>query len=164
MLAGVRFLWALRATAAELLPDGFEERVAGRGVVRAGWVPQVRVLAHGAVGAFMTHAGWSSVVEALLFGHPMVMLPLFPGQSHAARTVEAALRAGLEVPRDGGDDSFVAEDVAATVRRVMAADQEEEGKALARNAMALREVVSDRARQERYLDELVEHLLRLGDD
>ncbi|KAL6659627.1 hypothetical protein ACP70R_002456 [Stipagrostis hirtigluma subsp. patula] len=162
-LAGVRFLWALRSAAAELLPDGFEERVAGRGVVRAGWVPQVRVLAHGAVGAFMTHAGWSSIVEALLFGHPMVMLPLCPGQNHAARTVEEALRAGLEVPRDDGDGSFTAEDVAATVRRVMAAE-EEEGKALARNAMALREVVSDRARQERYVDELVEHLVRRHND
>ncbi|RLN35771.1 putative UDP-rhamnose:rhamnosyltransferase 1 [Panicum miliaceum] len=71
-LAGVRFLWALREAAAGggagLLPAGFERRVAGRGVVRVGWVPQVRVLAHSAVGAFMTHAGWSSLVEGLLFG------------------------------------------------------------------------------------------------
>jgi UDP:flavonoid glycosyltransferase YjiC (YdhE family) len=48
--------------------------VGTRGVVRVGWVPQVRVLAHAAVGAFMTHAGWSSLMESFLFGHPLVML------------------------------------------------------------------------------------------
>jgi hypothetical protein len=36
-LAGVRFLWALREAGSKLLPDGFEARVAGRGVVRVGW-------------------------------------------------------------------------------------------------------------------------------
>jgi hypothetical protein len=36
-LTGVRFLWALREAGSKLLPDGFEARVAGRGVVRVGW-------------------------------------------------------------------------------------------------------------------------------
>ncbi|CAN6213459.1 unnamed protein product [Urochloa humidicola] len=78
-LAGVRFVWALRAAGGggEMLPDGFKRRVSGRGVVRVGWVAQVRVLAHAAVGGFFTHAGISSLVESFLFGHPLVMLPLF---------------------------------------------------------------------------------------
>ncbi|CAM0913429.1 unnamed protein product [Alopecurus aequalis] len=155
-LAGVRFVWALRERSGPLLPDGFEERVAGRGVVCVGWVPQVRVLAHGAVGAFLTHAGWSSLMESFLFGHPLVMLPLFADQCLTARAMTSRA-VGLEVPRDEDDGSFGRDDVARTVRRVMAED-DEEGKWFARNAKELQEILWDRARQEKYADELVDHL------
>ncbi|WVZ62328.1 hypothetical protein U9M48_012089 [Paspalum notatum var. saurae] len=155
--AGVRFVWVLRNPIGgerPSLPDGFERRVAERGVVRVGWVPQVRVLAHAAVGAFMTHAGWSSLMESFLFGHPLVMLPLFADQGLTARLMTER-RVGLEVPwRDGGG-SFGSEDVAATVRRVMV---EEEGKVFMRNAKELQEVLWDTAKQEKYIDDLVEHL------
>ncbi|KAL6595133.1 hypothetical protein ACP70R_048236 [Stipagrostis hirtigluma subsp. patula] len=157
-LSGVRFLWALRRPAGHdgaQLPDGFEARVAGRGVVSTGWVPQVRVLAHGAVGAFLTHCGWGSTVESLLrFGHPLVMLPFITDQGLIARTM-AAQGVGVEVTRNEHDGSFGGEDVAAAVRRVMV---EEEGEEFARNARKVQEVIGDRARQEQYMDELVEHL------
>ncbi|RLN29877.1 hypothetical protein C2845_PM05G16240 [Panicum miliaceum] len=107
-LSGARFLWALRRPAGgqPLLPDGFEARVAGRGVVSAGWVPQVRVLAHTAVAAFLTHCGWGSTLESLFrFGLPLLMLPLVVDQGLIARAV-AARGAGVEVPRNGEDGSF----------------------------------------------------------
>jgi hypothetical protein len=92
-LSGARFLWELRPPvghAGALLPDGFQPRVAGRGVVRAGWVPQVRVLAHAAVGAFLTHCGWGSVGEGLFrFGRPLVMLPFVVNQGLIARAMAA---------------------------------------------------------------------------
>ncbi|XP_039835035.1 UDP-glycosyltransferase 91C1-like [Panicum virgatum] len=159
-LSGVRFLWALRwpfGHSGELLPDGFERRVAGRGVVRAGWVPQVRVLAHAAVGAFLTHCGWGSTVENLFrFGHPLVMLPFVADQGLIARAM-AARGVGVEVTWNEDDGSFRGDDVAAAVRRVMV---EEEGVELARNAGELQKVVGDNPRQERYTDELVEYLQR----
>lgn len=157
-LAGVRFLWAMRKMSAELLPDGFEGRVLGRGSVHPGWVRQMRVLAHRAVGGFMTHAGLNSVVESILFGHRLVMLPLFGDQGHTAR-VMAERRVGLQVPRVEDDGSFAMADVATTVRRVMV---DEEGEVLARNAKELQQVLWDRARQERYVDELAEHIKLLG--
>ena len=57
--------------------------------------------------------------------------------------------------RRDGDGWFGRDDVAEAVRRVMVG---EEGKTLARNARRLREAVvgDDGARQERYVDELVE--------
>ncbi|CAM0954189.1 unnamed protein product [Alopecurus aequalis] len=159
-LAGARFVWALREPSAALLPEGFAERMAasGLGLVRVGWVPQVRLLARGAVGAFLTHAGWSSLMESFLFGHPLVMLPLFGDQGVTARAM-ASRAVGLEVPRDNDDGSFGRDDVAATVRRVMA--DGEEGRAFARNAREFQEILWNRAKQETYFDELVEHLLRL---
>ncbi|KAF8731948.1 hypothetical protein HU200_015897 [Digitaria exilis] len=162
-LSGARFLWALRRPVAGddaggevvVLPDGFEERVSGRGVVATGWVPQVRVLGHGAVGAFVTHCGWGSTVESLFrFGLPLVMLPFVADQGLIARAM-AARGVGVEVPRDEDDGTFRGEDVAAAVRKVM---EEEEGQEMARRAMEMREVVGDRRKQEEYLDELVECL------
>ncbi|CAL5066079.1 unnamed protein product [Urochloa decumbens] len=152
-LSGERFLWALRPPA--VLPEGFEQRVAGRGVVWTGWVPQVRVLAHGAVGAFLTHCGWGSTAEGLFgFGHPLVMLPFVADQGLIARMM-AERGVGVEVARREEDGWFGREDVAAAVRRVMVG---EEGKVIAVNARRLREEVvgDDGCRQERYVDELVE--------
>jgi len=138
-LAGVRFLWALRKPVGgerPQLPDGFEDRVGARGVVRVGWV-----LVHAAVGAFMTHVGWSSHMESFLFGHPLVMLPLFAGQGLTARLMMER-QVGLEVPWDDCGSEFRGEDVARTVRRVMV---EEEGKEFSRNAKGLQEVLWDTA-------------------
>ncbi|XVF29372.1 hypothetical protein REPUB_Repub15cG0115500 [Reevesia pubescens] len=51
-----------------LVPFGFEERVAGRGLVIKGWTPQLAILEHRAVGSYLTHCGWNSALEAILGG------------------------------------------------------------------------------------------------
>ncbi|XP_066385925.1 UDP-glycosyltransferase 91C1-like [Miscanthus floridulus] len=128
-IAGVRFLWAFRQPAGmsapftdddegELLPAGFEDRTRGRGLVWPGWVPQVRVLAHAAVGAFLTHCGWGSTIEGLVFGHQLVMLPFVADQGLIARTM-AERGVGVEVARDETDGSFDRDGVVEAVRRVV---------------------------------------------
>uniref|UniRef100_A0ACD5X5H8 Uncharacterized protein n=1 Tax=Avena sativa TaxID=4498 RepID=A0ACD5X5H8_AVESA len=170
-LADVRFIWALRKPAGlfdasgnaderGVLPDGFEERTRGRGMVLTGWVPQVASLAHRATGAFLTHCGWGSTVESFAFGLPLVMLPFVLDQPLVARAMEEK-GIGVEVARDDDDGSFDRDGVAAAVRRVMVEDQ---GKVLRNNAGKLRDVLADKARQERYVDELVECLRRFRVD
>ncbi|KAL6893721.1 hypothetical protein ACP4OV_007819 [Aristida adscensionis] len=159
-LAGARFLWALRrprdvAGDVDVLPPGFRERTRGRGLVAMGWVPQISILAHSAIGAFLTHCGWNSTVEGLLFGRPLIMLPIYGDQGSNARIMEA-WRVGVQVPRDEDDGSFDRHGVAGAVRAVVV--EEESRRVFAGNAKKLQEVVADRECHERCIDELVERL------
>lgn len=82
--AGAPFLWSLREESWPLLPAGFLDRT--RGLV-VPWAPQVGVLRHASVGAFVTHAGWASVMEGVSSGVPMACRPFFGDQRMNARSV-----------------------------------------------------------------------------
>lgn len=81
--SGARFVWCVKgATRGHLelgqseaygvVPSGFEERVKERGLVIRGWAPQVDILNHRAIGAFLTHCGWNSVLESIVAGVQML--------------------------------------------------------------------------------------------
>nr|XP_004243904.2 UDP-glycosyltransferase 71A16-like [Solanum lycopersicum] len=50
-------------SAEEISPEGFLERTKDRGIV-CGWAPQVNILAHKAIGEFVSHCGWNSTMES----------------------------------------------------------------------------------------------------
>ncbi|BAT06004.1 flavonol 3-O-glucosyltransferase UGT89B1 [Oryza sativa Japonica Group] len=84
--SGARFVWAVGADAA-VLPEGLEERTAARGRVVRGWAPQVEILRHAAVGAFLTHCGWNSTLEGVAAGVPLLAWPMKADQFIDARLV-----------------------------------------------------------------------------
>ncbi|CAL4934824.1 unnamed protein product [Urochloa decumbens] len=160
-LARTRFLWALKKPGGiaddggELLPAGFLERTRGQGLVTMGWVPQISILGHGGVGGFLTHCGPSSLMEGLLFGRPLVMLPFFGDQMPNARLMEGK-KVGLQVPRDEDDGSFDRHGVASAVRSVMV--DEETRSVYVANALKAQEIIADKELHERYIDDFVEQL------
>ncbi|KAJ6325024.1 hypothetical protein OIU76_012166 [Salix suchowensis] len=130
-LSELPFFWALRnGDDSVRLPDGFEERVKGRGVVWTSWAPRPRIMAHESVGFFLTHCGYSSVIEALSFGLALIMLPYAIDQGLIARVFEEK-KVGIEVPRDEEDGSFTRNSVAESLRLV---NDDKEGSAYRENA------------------------------
>ncbi|KAH7842607.1 hypothetical protein Vadar_007280 [Vaccinium darrowii] len=104
------FVWVIRGNekAEEVYKwiqeDRFEERVKGRGLIIRGWAPQVLILDHPSVGAFLTHCGWNSILEGVCAGVPMVTWPVFAEQFINEKLVEVVLETGVSV---GGARSVV---------------------------------------------------------
>lgn len=122
----VNFIWVARSPAGEeaaaVLPDGFLERMREKGMVVQKWAPQAAILAHGSVGGFMTHCGWSSISESIYFGVPVVAVPLRVDQPVNARLVAEA-GVGVEVMRDANGE-FDGSGVAKAINEVFVEERE----------------------------------------
>ncbi|KAF5468859.1 hypothetical protein F2P56_012972 [Juglans regia] len=55
------------------------------GFVIRGWAPQVTILSHRAVGVFLTHCGWNSVLEGITAGVVMLTWPMGADQYSNAK-------------------------------------------------------------------------------
>ncbi|KAL5229184.1 hypothetical protein ABZP36_017449 [Zizania latifolia] len=154
--SGHAFLWAVRAPVApdadstkrfegrgeapleSLLPEGFLDRTRGCGLVVPSWAPQVEVLRHPATGAFVTHCGWNSTLEAITAGVPMVCWPMYAEQRMNKVFVVEDMKLGVAM--DGYDDAMVkAEEVEAKVRLVM---ESEQGKEIRERAALAKEMAT----------------------
>ncbi|XAR71128.1 Soyasaponin III rhamnosyltransferase [Bertholletia excelsa] len=160
-LSGLPFFWVLRArrhsdseTTETGLPDGFEERTRGRGVVWRSWAPQVKILSHVSVGGVLTHSGLSSVIEAVHCGKPLMLITFFSDTALVARVLEAK-KMGYVIPRDESDGSFTNEAVKGSLRMVMV---EEEGKMYRDKVKEVREVLLGRVTQDKYVLDFLDYL------
>lgn len=81
----------------EWLPNGFEERMQGKGLIIRGWAPQILILGHKSIGAFVTHCGWNSILEGISCGVPMVTWPVFAEQHTNEKLVTEILKIGVAV-------------------------------------------------------------------
>ncbi|XP_006854306.2 zeatin O-glucosyltransferase [Amborella trichopoda] len=147
--SGQPFLWVLRyadkgdifagreADSPRGLPDGYEERVQGRGLIVRDWAPQLEILHHPSTGGFLTHCGWNSCMESIAMGVPMVAWPMHSDQPVNAQLVTGVLGVGVAVGEwHERDDIVRAESVERAVRKLMAS---EEGAEMGRKAAELRD-------------------------
>ncbi|KAK8967814.1 Baicalein 7-O-glucuronosyltransferase [Platanthera guangdongensis] len=122
-----RFLWSLWLADGEEkgLPVEFLEGTRERGMVWEGWVPQMKVLGHEAVGGFVTHGGWNSSLESMWYGVPMVTWPMCAEQHLNAfeMAVEMGVAAEMEVDRRRGG-WVTAQEVEKKVRWLMGETEE----------------------------------------
>ncbi|KAK3141313.1 hypothetical protein QOZ80_4BG0332210 [Eleusine coracana subsp. coracana] len=137
--SGVPFVWVVGPAAGDVVPDGFEERIAARGRLIRGWAPQVAALRHRAVGWFVTHCGWNSVLEAVAAGVPMLAWPMAADQFVNARLLvdeaRVAVRAcagGVGVAPDAGELAAVLADAVGEKGRGVAQRAKELAKEAAR--------------------------------
>ncbi|KAF8413606.1 hypothetical protein HHK36_001598 [Tetracentron sinense] len=130
------FLWVVRPGSIrgskwiEQLPDGFLEKIKGRGHI-VKWAPQQEVLAHPAVGGFWSHCGWNSTLESICEGVPMLCRPWFGDQMMNARYICDDWRVG--VPMENG---LKRGEIERAIRRLMV---EREGEELRERIITLEE-------------------------
>ncbi|XWS70035.1 hypothetical protein CRYUN_Cryun03dG0014600 [Craigia yunnanensis] len=155
--SGLPFIWVVRnrplvegQLVEDIIPPGFEERVSDRGLILPGWAPQLRVLAHSSVGGFLTHCGWSSVIEALGFGVPLILFPVASADLGLVSRLMHDKKVGLEIERNDLDGSFTSDLVAESIKRVMVDPQ---GSQLRANAYAMKEIFGNVELSNKYLDE-----------
>ncbi|KAL5061439.1 hypothetical protein RYX36_023176 [Vicia faba] len=104
------------------LPLGFLERTKGQGFVMCGWAPQVEVLKHNAIGAFLTHCGWNSILESIVHGVSMIAWPLFAEQRSNAELLTSGLRIAMR-PKYDSRGIVVKEEVVNVIQGVMESEE-----------------------------------------
>ncbi|XP_040384959.1 cyanidin 3-O-rutinoside 5-O-glucosyltransferase-like [Oryza brachyantha] len=102
-VAGRPYLWVVRRDNRDGGGRDGDACAAPAGGVVVEWCSQPRVLAHRAVGCFVTHCGWNSTLETVACGVPAVMAPQWSDQATNARMAEARWGVGVraEAAADG---------------------------------------------------------------
>lgn len=156
-LTGLPFLVALKPpigseTVEEALPEGFMDRTKERGVVEGGWVQQQLILAHPAVGCFVTHCGWGSLSEVMVNECEIVLMPHCGDQLINGRLMGGDLKVGVEVERGEEDGLYSRESVMKAIKFVMDGESEI-GKEIRANHAKWREFMLRKGLEDSYIDE-----------
>ncbi|KAJ9705922.1 hypothetical protein PVL29_003843 [Vitis rotundifolia] len=134
--SGYRFLWSLRrpppkgmiadssdyTNFEEVLPKGFLNRTSEIGKI-IGWAPQTDVLAHSAIGGFISHCGWNSTLESIWHGVPIATWPIYAEQQLNAFQIIRELEMGVEIKIDynkhRNNDLINSQEIESRIRSLM---------------------------------------------
>ncbi|GMH01830.1 hypothetical protein Nepgr_003669 [Nepenthes gracilis] len=162
-----RFIWVVRSGFSGkvegeeghgTVPGGFEERVGCRGLVIK-WAPQVEILSHRAVGGFLSHCGWNSVLESVAAGVMILAWPTEADQFVNARLLVDDLGVAVRVC-EGGDAAPDSVELARIISESLSGNvpQKERAKALREKTL---EAAKAGGSSSTAMDELVEELRHL---
>lgn len=123
-----RFLWSVRMASRkpeadpydDFLPKGFLERTAGMGMVMS-WAPQIAILSHPAVGGFVSHGGWNSMLESLWFGVPLITWPRYAEQHINSFQLVHELGLAMEIKIDNSQNNVIvtSDEIEIGIRQLM---------------------------------------------
>ncbi|KAM3199564.1 hypothetical protein P3L10_031924 [Capsicum annuum] len=154
MTSNCYFLWVVRATEENKLPEEFMSKAKEKGLV-VNWCPQLDVLAHRAVGCFFTHCGWNSTLEALSLGVPMVAMPHWSDQPPNAKFISDVWQTGIRVK--AGENGIVYRDeIARSIREVM---EEDKGVMLKENTIKWKKLAKEAVDEGGSSDKNIEEFL-----
>jgi UDP:flavonoid glycosyltransferase YjiC (YdhE family) len=125
------FIWVIRDPPSSMpadeygvIPQGFEERMKGRGLIIRGWAPQLLILSHPSVGGFLTHCGWNSTLESITLGIPLITWPMNADQYINALLLVDYLKVGVRLC-EGATTVPSRDDLRIAVKRLLGREGEE---------------------------------------
>ncbi|KAI4333628.1 hypothetical protein L6164_018409 [Bauhinia variegata] len=160
-LTGLPFMVSLKppigcASVDEALPEGFEERVKGIGVVCRGWVQQPLILNHPSVGCFVNHCGFGSMWESLMSDTQIVLVPHLGDQILNTRLLVEELKVAVEVQRE--ENGWVSrENLSKAIKAVMDKGSQV-GDTLKKNHTKWKEIMSAPGLMNGYIDKFIQSL------
>ncbi|KAJ0266315.1 UDP-glycosyltransferase 76C4 [Hirschfeldia incana] len=137
----------------ELIPEELKATFNEKGKI-VKWAPQREVLKHRAIGGFLTHNGWNSVVESVCEGVPMICLPFIWDQFLNARLVGDVWRVGLHL-----EHRIERNEIESSIRSLFSGN---EGEAIRERMRLLKEKVGSSVKENgsayRSLESLIDHI------
>ncbi|GMI64775.1 UDP-glucosyl transferase 74D1 [Hibiscus trionum] len=167
-----KFMWVLRdADTGDVfngdvrrpeLPKGYVDSVKEKGLVVGEWAPQLEILAHPAVGGFLSHCGWNSCMESITMGVPIGAWPMHSDQPRNAVLITKLLKVGITVKDwEHRDEIVTAAVVEDGVRRLMASKEGEEVRRRAAELCgAVRQSMSDGEVSSKEWDSFITHIIK----
>ncbi|XVF08195.1 hypothetical protein REPUB_Repub06bG0205300 [Reevesia pubescens] len=159
--SGKPFLWVIRSNSIIGEDDPrkalmeLEDRTKGMGLI-VGWTPQEEVLAHPAIGGFLTHSGWNSTLESIYAGIPMICWPAIADQQVNSRCVSDVWRVGFDM-KDSCERSIVEK----MVRDLMEDKRKEIMKSMNEIAKQAQESVKEGGSSYHNLEKLIEDIMSM---
>ena len=149
--------WVIRESERRNLCDGIVDAAREQGMFVT-WCNQLEALAHEAVGCFVTHCGWNSILEGLSLGVPMVAVPQWADQLTNAKFVEEIWEVGVRAKED--EEGVVRkEEFVGCLKEVM---EGERSKYVKKNSSKWREIAkkefSEGRSSNKSIGDFVEHL------
>ncbi|KAG9134582.1 hypothetical protein Leryth_000906 [Lithospermum erythrorhizon] len=159
LLSKMNFLWALRPGIVKSENDlksecaKLSDDSEGRGLI-VPWCPQNDVLSHHAIGGFLTHCGWNSILESIWWRVPMICYPLLGDQLTNRKLVVDDWKIGINL----SDGEIVSrEEVAEKVKRLMS---EKSSDGLRKEVQQVKKILDDAIAQKGSSQENIKSFVR----
>lgn len=157
--SNIMFLWVVKPDEQSKLPSDFTKETSGKGLVVT-WCSQLEVLAHHAIGCFISHCGWNSTLEAISFGVPIVAMPQILDQIINAHFLETVWGVGLLAKANEGEKCVTAsEEIYRCIREVL---EGERGQEIRKNITRLKELAKETidtsGSSDKHIDEFISQL------
>ncbi|XP_015167987.1 zeatin O-xylosyltransferase-like [Solanum tuberosum] len=142
---------------------GFEERLNGVGLLVRDWAPQTEILAHSSIGGFLCACDWTSCVETITMGVPIIAWATHSDYPKNGFLLSEILKIGLIIREwdQKHEEVVTASTIDNVVRKLMASEEGDEVRKRAKElGEAVRQSTEKGGASQMELDYFIAHITR----